>query len=127
MGGAPGMELMRGYHVSLHGHRNLTFAMLAIIEEISEMAGVLFFICALMPSTSAHNISEVKIYLGDHQQRMPEWYSAWRSVSGTSANPDEPEFMPAAGATGKAIGARSRNPSHISWPAGECYVLSRRP
>lgn len=46
--GALGMELVGAYYYGLHGDDNITYAMLATVEEGLEMAGIIVFINALM-------------------------------------------------------------------------------
>jgi hypothetical protein len=48
IGGAIGFELIGGQYASLHGRKNLTYSMLATVEESMEMAGVIVFIYALL-------------------------------------------------------------------------------
>jgi hypothetical protein len=48
IGGAIGFELIEGRHVELHGAQNLTYLVIATIEESLEMAGVVIFIWALL-------------------------------------------------------------------------------
>jgi len=46
--GALGLELIGGRYAEVHGSQNLTYSMLATIEESLEMAGVIVFIYALL-------------------------------------------------------------------------------
>jgi hypothetical protein len=48
LGGSMGMELIGGWYVDLHGMDNLTYNLLAAIEEGLEMAGVIYFIWSLL-------------------------------------------------------------------------------
>ncbi len=48
VGGAIGFELIGGRYSELHGAQNLTYSMIATTEESLEMAGVIFFIRALL-------------------------------------------------------------------------------
>lgn len=48
VGGALGLELLEGYYASAAGPGNLTYALLAALEEVLEMAGVAVFIYALL-------------------------------------------------------------------------------
>lgn len=48
LGGAIGLELIGGRYVELHGSQNLTYSMIATVEESLEMAGVIIFIWALL-------------------------------------------------------------------------------
>lgn len=45
--GALGMELVGGYYADLYGKETLTYAMIANLEEVLEMIGILVFIDAL--------------------------------------------------------------------------------
>ncbi|MGH8064840.1 MAG: hypothetical protein ACRERE_06275 [Candidatus Entotheonellia bacterium] len=69
--GALGMELIEGYYASLYsGQESMSFAILATIEEVCEMTGVLIFMYALLLYISTY-IQEVKIYLNDHAPSIP--------------------------------------------------------
>jgi hypothetical protein len=71
VGGALGMELIGGYYASFYGGQgNMTFAMLATIEEVCEMTGILIFLYALLLYIST-SIKEVKIFLSDHVPPIP--------------------------------------------------------
>lgn len=48
LGGAIGFELIGGRYVELHGSSNLTYSMIATVEESLEMAGVIIFIWGLL-------------------------------------------------------------------------------
>jgi hypothetical protein len=48
IGGALGVELVEGRHVDMHGSDNLTFAMIVMVEEACELAGITLFIDALL-------------------------------------------------------------------------------
>ena len=48
VGGAVGMELIGGRYAELYGVNNLTYSMIACVEEGLEMAGVIIFIRALL-------------------------------------------------------------------------------
>ena len=48
IGGALGFELVGGRYAELHGRDNLTYNMIATMEESLEMAGVIGFIYALL-------------------------------------------------------------------------------
>lgn len=54
VGGAVGFEFVEGVYVELHGNETLTYAMLTIVEEALEMAGVIVFIRALLIYLSEH-------------------------------------------------------------------------
>ena len=62
IGGAIGMELVGGRYAELHGRENLTYSMIATVEESLEMAGVIVFICALLRYI-ADNYMEVRFQL----------------------------------------------------------------
>jgi len=47
VGGAIGLDMVGAGHAALHGDKNLAFALLSVIEETLEMAGVLLFNFAL--------------------------------------------------------------------------------
>ena len=70
VGGALGMELVGGYYASLHGHRNLVFALLTTIEEAGEMADVLIFMYALMAYISTY-IKDLTIGVASHEPCFP--------------------------------------------------------
>ena len=48
IGGAIGFELIGARHAELQGPRNLTYSMIATIEESLEMAGVILFVFAML-------------------------------------------------------------------------------
>jgi hypothetical protein len=48
IGGAIGMEMIGGRYGLLHGEKNWTYAMIVTVEESLEMAGLIFFIYALL-------------------------------------------------------------------------------
>lgn len=48
IGGAVGFELIGGRYTELHGQENLTYVMMATVEESLEMAGIIVFIYALL-------------------------------------------------------------------------------
>lgn len=52
--GAIGMELVGGYYYGLRGDMNITYAMLATVEEGLEMSGIIVFINALMKYVIDH-------------------------------------------------------------------------
>ena len=58
IGGALGLELVGGRYAELHGQENLTYNMLATVEESLEMSGVIVFIYALLKYIS-DNYKEV--------------------------------------------------------------------
>jgi hypothetical protein len=59
IGGALGLELVGGRYAELHGGENLTYNILATVEESLEMAGVIVFIYALLKHI-ADNYKEVR-------------------------------------------------------------------
>jgi hypothetical protein len=63
LGGALGVELLEGYHASRHGVENLTFGLIANVEESLEMAGVIVFIHALLKFIEAE-YGEVRFRVG---------------------------------------------------------------
>lgn len=62
LSGAIGMELIGGRYAHLHGIENLTYSMLATVEESLEMAGVIVFIHALLHYV-ADNYQEIRLQL----------------------------------------------------------------
>lgn len=48
IGGAIGIELVGGRYDEMHGQNNLTYSMIATLEESLEMAGIIVFIYALL-------------------------------------------------------------------------------
>ncbi len=48
IGGAIGIELFGGYYTELYGQENFIYSLIASIEEILEMDGIIIFIYALM-------------------------------------------------------------------------------
>ena len=64
VGGAIGFELIGGRYAELHGHQNLTYSMIATVEESLEMAGVIVFIYALLKYID-DNYEEVRFRFGD--------------------------------------------------------------
>jgi hypothetical protein len=64
VGGALGMKILRGPHITAYGIENMTAAMLKTVEESSQMMGVVVFIYALLSYLAAH-VKEVHMYLND--------------------------------------------------------------
>jgi len=62
LSGAIGMELIGGRYAHLHGIENLTYSMLATVEESLEMAGVIVFIHALLHYV-ADNYQKIRLQL----------------------------------------------------------------
>lgn len=54
LGGAIGMELIGGRHVELYGEENWGYSTITTLEESLEMAGLIFFIWALLKYCEAH-------------------------------------------------------------------------
>ena len=48
IGGCLGIEMISAYHASLHGEDNLTYMLIATVEELFEMVGIIIFIYALL-------------------------------------------------------------------------------
>jgi hypothetical protein len=74
IGGALGLELVGGRYAELHGQRNLTYSMIATVEESLEMAGVIVFIYALLKYI-ADNYNEVRFrfdsFEGNSRSKAP--------------------------------------------------------
>lgn len=68
VGGVIGMELVGGSYFSSHGKDNLTYAMLANLEEFLEMSGILIFIYALMRYIK-ENLKDLKLCLANRDFR----------------------------------------------------------
>ena len=66
IGGAIGIELVGGRYVELHGRENVTYSMIATLEESLEMAGVIVFIYALLKYI-ADNYKEVQFRFDDFE------------------------------------------------------------
>jgi hypothetical protein len=64
VGGALGVELLGGWYGALYGKKNITYVMIATVEEFFEMQGIVVFIYALMSYMSL-NIKEVRVRIGD--------------------------------------------------------------
>lgn len=58
IGGAIGMEMIGGRYVESHGDATLTYIMMSTVEESMEMAGVIYFIWALL------------LYIADHYEQV---------------------------------------------------------
>ena len=67
LGGAIGMELIGGRYADVHGMENLTYSMMATVEESLEMTGVIIFIYALLHYI-ADNYQEIRIQLVSAQK-----------------------------------------------------------
>ncbi|MEG3899389.1 MULTISPECIES: hypothetical protein [unclassified Microcoleus] len=70
VGGALGMEMVCGYYADVAGQRNLIYGLMASVEEILEMVGVLVFIYALLSYIGSHieNI-DVRLKIVDNPER----------------------------------------------------------
>ncbi len=71
VGGTLGLEAVGGWYTALYGQQNMTYALLAALEELLEMMGVVVFIYALMSYMSAH-LKEVRLKIGDERSNAPE-------------------------------------------------------
>jgi hypothetical protein len=67
IGGALGIELVGGRYAELHGVENLTYSMIATVEESLEMAGVIVFIYALLKYI-ADNYNEVRFRFDNFEE-----------------------------------------------------------
>jgi hypothetical protein len=54
LSGTVGVESLEGHHVELYGRDNLTYIAMFTLEESLEMAGIIFYIYALLRYTSEH-------------------------------------------------------------------------
>lgn len=54
VGGAIGFELVSGYYAGMHGMKNFGFNVIATIEEILEMTGMIIFINSLLTYIEEH-------------------------------------------------------------------------
>ena len=61
IGGAVGIELIGGRYAEIHDTQNLTYTMIATVEEGLEMAGLIFFIWALL-KYFADNYKELRLH-----------------------------------------------------------------
>jgi hypothetical protein len=67
-GGTLGFELVGGRYAELHGSQNLTYSMIATVEERFEMAGVIIFIWGQL-TYIAENHREVRFrFDGSHRE-----------------------------------------------------------
>lgn len=67
LGGTLGLELVGGRYAELHGLENLTYSMIATVEESLEMAGVIVFIYALLKYI-ADNYNEVRFRFDNFEE-----------------------------------------------------------
>jgi hypothetical protein len=65
IGGAVGFELVGGYYAELHGEKNLTFNLIATVEETLEMTGIVLFNYALLRYMSK-GVGELVLRIGDY-------------------------------------------------------------
>jgi hypothetical protein len=65
IGGAVGFELVGGYYAELHGEKNLTFNLIAAVEETLEMTGIVLFNYALLRYMSK-GVGELVLRIGDY-------------------------------------------------------------
>jgi len=65
LGGAIGIENIGGYYTELYGENNLTYSMIATLEESLEMAGVIVFIWSLLTYIS-EKYKEVQFQIPEH-------------------------------------------------------------
>jgi hypothetical protein len=70
VGGALGMEMVCGYYADAVGQRNLIYGLLASVEEILEMVGVIVFIYALLSYIGSYleNI-DLRVKIVENQER----------------------------------------------------------
>ena len=73
LGGALGVELIGGHHASLHGVDNLTFSLIATVEESMEMVGVIVLIYALLKFIE-FEYGEVRFRFGEPGQSSGSAY-----------------------------------------------------
>ncbi len=64
VGGAIGVEMIGGWYTGLHGRENLTYSLIATVEESLEMIGTIVFIWALLEYI-ADNYNKVVFRLED--------------------------------------------------------------
>ena len=83
VGGALGMELISGRYADSYGLENMTYAMLATVEEFFEMLGVVVFLYALMSYVSSQ-VGEVRVAFvhAQGQTRWPKREPALRETGG---------------------------------------------
>lgn len=70
VGGALGVEIVSGWYMALYGRENMTYAMIATIEELLEMLGTVTFIYALMSYMSSH-LGDVRVRMADEGPSLP--------------------------------------------------------
>ena len=65
VGGAMGIEIIGGYYVFFHDKETLAYNLIAGVEEVMEMVGVVLFIRALLVYISAHLSNKVVLHIRD--------------------------------------------------------------
>jgi hypothetical protein len=60
VGGALGLEIIRGPYIEAYGVENMTYAMLKTFEEFCQMIGIVVFIDALLSYIGAH-VKEIRV------------------------------------------------------------------
>jgi hypothetical protein len=87
LGGSIGFELIGGAYEELYGRKNLTYNMLATVEESLELAGLIIFIYALLAYLAA-NYGEVRLrFSGEGEQVASE--RRWRrQLAGSRGDKD---------------------------------------
>jgi len=68
VGGALGVEALGGWYTALYGQQNMTYALMATIEELLEMLGIVVLIYALLSYMSSH-LKEIRVRVGDGAPR----------------------------------------------------------
>ena len=66
VGGSLGMELVGGWYVEQHGVENMTYALIATVEEVMEMSGMAVFLYTLLSYLNAH-VSRIELLLGEQE------------------------------------------------------------
>lgn len=84
VGGAMGIELIGGRYAELHGMQNLTYNMIATLEETLEMAGVIVFIFALLEYIGT-NYKEVGLHFGNEPLDWPRSRRSWPDATRSEA------------------------------------------
>jgi hypothetical protein len=64
VGGALGMEIVRGPYNAVYGAHNMTAAMLKTLEEVCQMFGIVVFIQGLLSYMSAY-VKVVNVHLDE--------------------------------------------------------------
>jgi hypothetical protein len=66
VGGALGMEMVGGRFAESYGVQNMRYQMIATVEELLEMLGIVVFIYALMSYMDTH-VGEVQVHIGEEK------------------------------------------------------------